>query len=226
MAGPQLIELTCRVEADGQELPAAVAELPPARREARQLHRRRAAAHPRPPHPLGQPVVEDRAAPAGEDGQRDQELLEDPGAEARQAAQLRRQQQALQGRHALPLDAAPRRRRRRPPTPPPPGAAPAARRRRRRRRRRCRRDGDLVVGLVRDGGVVRRRGGALRRERARRGDSGQRRRRLGAGDGGEPRAVAGGARSVGGGAGCRWRWLPVSGPGAEWMGARLLRGHY
>ncbi|ONM01233.1 MYB-transcription factor 100 [Zea mays] len=98
-------------------------------------------------------MVEDSAAPAGKDGQRDQELLEDPGAEARQAAQLRRQQQALQGRHALPLDAAPRRRR---------------------RYHRC----------------------------------GQRRRRRPP----PPRCW------------CR-RW-PVSGHGAQWLGARLLREHY
>jgi hypothetical protein len=55
-------------------------------------------------------VVENSTAPAEEDGQRDQELLEDMGAEARQAAQLRRKQQALQGRHVLPLDSAPCRR--------------------------------------------------------------------------------------------------------------------
>jgi hypothetical protein len=46
----------CRAEADGEELPSAVAELPAAGREARRLHRRRAAPHPRPPLPLGQPV--------------------------------------------------------------------------------------------------------------------------------------------------------------------------
>jgi hypothetical protein len=54
-------------------------------------------------------VVQDRAAAAGAHGQRDQELLADAGAEARQAAQLRRQQPPLQGRHDLPLDAAARR---------------------------------------------------------------------------------------------------------------------
>uniref|UniRef100_A0A453JYD2 Uncharacterized protein n=1 Tax=Aegilops tauschii subsp. strangulata TaxID=200361 RepID=A0A453JYD2_AEGTS len=75
-------------EADGEELPAAVAELPPAGREARQLHRRRAAAHPRPPLPLGQQVVQDSSTPSWEDRQRDQKLLEDKGAKARQAAQL------------------------------------------------------------------------------------------------------------------------------------------
>jgi hypothetical protein len=51
------VVIISRAAADGQELPAALAELPPAGREARQLHRRRADAHPRPPLPLRQPVI-------------------------------------------------------------------------------------------------------------------------------------------------------------------------
>jgi hypothetical protein len=47
----------CRSEADWEELPAAVAQLPPAGREARRLHRRRAAAHPRPPLQMGKQVI-------------------------------------------------------------------------------------------------------------------------------------------------------------------------
>ncbi|WOK96071.1 hypothetical protein Cni_G04778 [Canna indica] len=98
-----------RSEANREELPAPVAQLPPPRRSARQHHAGGATPHPRTPFPLGEPVVEDSAALAGADRQRDQELLADARAEAREAAALRREQQAVQGHHALHMDAAPRR---------------------------------------------------------------------------------------------------------------------
>ncbi|EAY73632.1 hypothetical protein OsI_01519 [Oryza sativa Indica Group] len=64
-------------EAHGEELPPPVAQLPPPRRAPRRLHPAGADDHPRAPLPVGEPLVQDRAAHAGEDGQRDQELLAD-----------------------------------------------------------------------------------------------------------------------------------------------------
>ena len=94
-------------QAHGQELPPPVAQQPAARRAAGQHHREGAAADPGPALALGQPLVQDRAAPPRAHGQRDQELLAHPGAEARQAPPLRRQQRQLPPRRAPRLDASP-----------------------------------------------------------------------------------------------------------------------
>lgn len=50
-------------------------------------------------------MVENRTTSAGKNRQRDKELLENKSAKARQAAEMRRQQQTIQGHHAIPLDA-------------------------------------------------------------------------------------------------------------------------
>ncbi|KAL5668680.1 hypothetical protein ACJX0J_020901, partial [Zea mays] len=64
-------------EAKRQELPASVGELPEAGPEERQDHAAGGERHTPPPRHVGKQVVDDRAQPAGTDGQRDQELLAD-----------------------------------------------------------------------------------------------------------------------------------------------------
>uniref|UniRef100_A0A453LGH3 Uncharacterized protein n=1 Tax=Aegilops tauschii subsp. strangulata TaxID=200361 RepID=A0A453LGH3_AEGTS len=59
-----------------QELPPPLDQLPPPRPQARQLQRRGGRAHHQAPQPPGQQMVSDSRETAGEDGQRDQELLE------------------------------------------------------------------------------------------------------------------------------------------------------
>ncbi|BAS89638.1 Os04g0470600 [Oryza sativa Japonica Group] len=65
-----------RVAAVREELPAAVDQLPPARPQARRVHRRRGADHHQAPLRRRQQVVGDRGAASGADGQRREEPLE------------------------------------------------------------------------------------------------------------------------------------------------------
>uniref|UniRef100_A0A0E0FWE6 Uncharacterized protein n=1 Tax=Oryza nivara TaxID=4536 RepID=A0A0E0FWE6_ORYNI len=91
-----------------QELPPPLDELPPPRPQARQLHRRRRRAHHQAPRPSRQQVVVDCGAAAGEDGQRDQELLEhahqaqapEPGHRPADAPAGQRREQRRRGERA------------------------------------------------------------------------------------------------------------------------------
>jgi hypothetical protein len=67
-----------------EELPAAVDQLPAAGPEARAAVGGGGEDGDRPARGAGQPVVQDRVTPAGEDGQRDQEPLEHPHQEEAQ----------------------------------------------------------------------------------------------------------------------------------------------
>jgi hypothetical protein len=73
-----------RIAALREELPAAVDQLPAAGPEARAAVGGGGENGDRPALGAGQPVVQDRVAPAGKDGQRDQEPLEHPHQEEAQ----------------------------------------------------------------------------------------------------------------------------------------------